>query len=70
MYLCHHAAFIYIYLKPLAWFKEYSHTYTDQQHGAPQRAVYFYECYDFPNHYIHWHCGDEDFAVDCEVRSL
>ena len=49
------------------WFKEYSHVHSSP-HGAPNNTVYFYECYEFPGHYIRWHGVDQSFAaVDCEV---
>ena len=28
-------------------------------------AVYFYECYKYPDHYIRWYCDGS--RVDCEV---
>ena len=49
------------------WFKEYSHTVHNNPHGSPEYTVYFYECYEFPGHYIHWRDGDQHYVVDCEV---
>ena len=54
---------IYSFIFYAAMFKEYRHVYT-QQDGTLE-GIYFYECCEYPGHYIRWYCNGP--TVDCEV---